>query len=162
MNAEFHENLKEARLSKGLSQKEVAEKIGVAKSTYSLYESGNREPGVPIIKKIISVLGVSGDDLIGLNDNNKDANVYSEQEIVHINKYRSIDNKGRHTVDTVLDMEYNRCTKSQQEQSTLPQNKKYIPTEEDIRSLVARNGKKLSREEAIEFISTMYDEDDED
>mgnify|MGYP002225848308 CR=1 FL=1 len=33
----FNDNLKEARLRSGLSQKEVAENIGVAKSTYSLY-----------------------------------------------------------------------------------------------------------------------------
>ena len=33
----FNENLKSAREKKGLSQKEVAEAIGVAKSTYSLY-----------------------------------------------------------------------------------------------------------------------------
>lgn len=33
----------------------------------------------------------------------------SEDEKVRINKYRFIDEKGRHTVDTVLEMEYNRC-----------------------------------------------------
>lgn len=38
---------------------------------------------------------------------------------------------------------------------------RYVPTEEDIRSLVARNGRKMTREEAIEFISEMYTDDDE-
>ncbi len=61
----FYENLKKARLEKRLSQKEVAEAIGVAKSTYSLYESGKREPNVKTIKKIASFLGVSGDSLLG-------------------------------------------------------------------------------------------------
>ena len=51
MGDNFNDNLKEARLRSGLSQKEVAENIGVAKSTYSLYESGNREPNVNTIKK---------------------------------------------------------------------------------------------------------------
>ena len=51
----FNENLKSAREKKGLSQKEVAEAIGVAKSTYSLYESGNREPNVQTIKRIADV-----------------------------------------------------------------------------------------------------------
>ena len=46
MGEHFNENLKEIRLKKGFSQKKVAENIGVAKSTYSLYESGNREPNV--------------------------------------------------------------------------------------------------------------------
>ena len=61
----FYENLKAARKEKNLSQKEVAEAIGVAKSTYSLYESGKREPNVKTIKKIADFLGVSGDSLLG-------------------------------------------------------------------------------------------------
>lgn len=51
MGEHFNENLKEARLKSGLSQKDLSENIGVAKSTYSLYESGKREPNVDTIKK---------------------------------------------------------------------------------------------------------------
>lgn len=46
MGGTFNQNLKKAREQKGLTQKDVAEIIGVAKSTYSLYESGSREPNV--------------------------------------------------------------------------------------------------------------------
>ena len=67
MGTEFSDNLKLARLTAGKSQKDVAETIGVAKSTYSLYESGNREPGVPIIKKIARCLNVSADALLGID-----------------------------------------------------------------------------------------------
>ena len=59
MGENFNENLKKARLESGLSQKELSENIGVAKSTYSLYESGKREPNVNTIKKIASALNVS-------------------------------------------------------------------------------------------------------
>lgn len=41
------------------------------------------------------------------NDSNHPFVSKTEQE--HLRKYRSIDNKGKHTVDTVLEMEYNRC-----------------------------------------------------
>lgn len=68
MSENFHENLKTARLLKGVSQKDVAENIGVAKSTYSLYESGNREPNVLTIKKIASYLDVSANSLLGLEE----------------------------------------------------------------------------------------------
>ena len=51
MGDKFNENLKNARERKEITQKEMAERIGVAKSTYSLYESGNREPNVQTIKK---------------------------------------------------------------------------------------------------------------
>ena len=44
MGEKFNENLKECRLQSGYTQKEISENIGVAKSTYSLYESGSREP----------------------------------------------------------------------------------------------------------------------
>lgn len=66
MGENFNENLKRAREQKGMSQKDVSEKIGVAKSTYSLYESGNREPNVHTIKKISDVLDISADELLGI------------------------------------------------------------------------------------------------
>lgn len=68
MGEKFNENLKNAREKRGLSQKDVAEKIGVAKSTYSLYESGNREPNVQTIKKIADLLKITADELLGLDE----------------------------------------------------------------------------------------------
>lgn len=68
MGDKFNENLRIARERRGLTQKEMSEQIGVAKSTYSLYESGNREPNVQTIKKIADVLNVSADELLGLEN----------------------------------------------------------------------------------------------
>ena len=68
MGDNFNENLKEARLKSGISQKDLAENIGVAKSTYSLYESGKRKPNVDTIKKIASSLNVSADTLLGIDN----------------------------------------------------------------------------------------------
>ena len=67
MGDKFNENLRIAREKKNMTQKELADIIGVAKSTYSLYESGNREPNVQTIKKIADALSVSADTLLGLN-----------------------------------------------------------------------------------------------
>lgn len=73
--------------------KEVADGIGVAKSTYSLYESGNREPNVQTIKKISDVLNVSADELLGLNSENTtiaahfDGNEYTAEELEDIRAY---------------------------------------------------------------------------
>ncbi len=44
----------------------MAESIGVAQSTYSLYEKGAREPNIDKIIKISSVLGVTSDELLGI------------------------------------------------------------------------------------------------
>lgn len=62
----FHENLKAARLKKGLSQQEVADMVGIAKSTYSMWETGKREPNLMKIIALTKILDVSGDELLGL------------------------------------------------------------------------------------------------
>lgn len=67
--SEFSENLKKARKQKGMTQAEIADLIGVAKSTYSLYESGKREPDVLKIKQLASVLNTTGDELLGIEAN---------------------------------------------------------------------------------------------
>ena len=65
MSDKFHVNLREARKLSGMMQKEVAEKVGIARSTYALYETGERSPDVEVVKKLATVLNVSGDYLIG-------------------------------------------------------------------------------------------------
>lgn len=93
MGENFNENLKEARIKSGLSQKEVSENIGVAKSTYSLYESGKREPNVDTIKKIASALNVSADTLLGIDEEpttlaaHFDGDEYTEDELDEIKQF---------------------------------------------------------------------------
>lgn len=93
MGENFNENLKEARIKSGLSQKEVSENIGVAKSTYSLYESGNREPNVNTIKKIADVLNVSADTLLGIDEEpttlaaHFDGDEYTEEQLDRIKEF---------------------------------------------------------------------------
>ena len=93
MGDKFNENLKVARERKGLSQKDISESIGVAKSTYSLYESGNREPNVQTIKKIADTLNVSADELLGIDDEphtiaaHFDGDEYTEAELDKIKEF---------------------------------------------------------------------------
>jgi len=93
MGDKFNENLKIARERRRISQKDMAESIGVAKSTYSLYESGNREPNVQTIKKIADVLNVSADELLGINEEpltiaaHFDGTEYTEEELDEIRQF---------------------------------------------------------------------------
>lgn len=92
MGEKFNENLREERENRGYSQKEMSELIGVAKSTYSLYESGNREPNVMTIKKIADVLNVSADRLLGLEDSTTiaahfDGEEFTESELEEIKQF---------------------------------------------------------------------------
>ena len=90
MGENFNENLKEARLKSGLSQKDLSENIGVANS---LYESGKREPNVDTIKKIASTLNVSADTLLGIDEEpttlaaHFDGDEYTEDELDEIRQF---------------------------------------------------------------------------
>ncbi len=64
----FGDRLREARLNKGLTQEQLAKEIGVAKSTLTGYEKGNREPDVFKIKKIIEVLGIEAEFLFDIKN----------------------------------------------------------------------------------------------
>ena len=58
------QKLIEARKSRGLTQKDVAEAIGVSRQAYANYETGNREPDFRTLLKIAECLGVSTDYLL--------------------------------------------------------------------------------------------------
>jgi transcriptional regulator with XRE-family HTH domain len=47
-----------ARLEAGLSQRELAERAGVAQSEIARIESGNREPSIPTLQKILAGAGL--------------------------------------------------------------------------------------------------------
>ncbi len=51
--------IREARKGKGLTQKEVGEKLGITEGAYNRYESGKQNLTVETIGKICNALGVS-------------------------------------------------------------------------------------------------------
>lgn len=57
--------LKELRKDRRLSQEEVAKKIGVGRTTYAMYEQGNRQPDNETLSKIADIFEVTTDYLIG-------------------------------------------------------------------------------------------------
>lgn len=62
---EFKDRLKELRALKGLSQVELAEKLGVSKSLIGAYETGDRNPGYENLEEIADYFNVSMDYLTG-------------------------------------------------------------------------------------------------
>ena len=59
----FTERLKEARISVGYTQQQVADAMGITNSTYCGYETGKRQPDVAKIKQLAKILKTSGDFL---------------------------------------------------------------------------------------------------
>ena len=58
------ENITRIRKSKNISQGELAEKIGVDRSSISHYESGSKSPSITNLEKIAEALNVSIDELL--------------------------------------------------------------------------------------------------
>ena len=61
----FAENLGFVRRARGYSQAYMAEKLGIARSTYAGYETGKRSPDVEMFAKISKELFISADELLG-------------------------------------------------------------------------------------------------
>ena len=59
------EKMKKIRTEKGLSQKEVAKRLGVSQPSYAQYESGKRKPKFETIQKIAKALEVTFNELYG-------------------------------------------------------------------------------------------------
>ncbi len=79
------EKLREVRISRGMSQVELAKLLGVTKQSVSNWENDNIQPSVEMLVKIAAALSVSTDYLLEL-----DSKTYLEvtgltsQEISHI------------------------------------------------------------------------------
>lgn len=55
------DKLKMLRKERGLTQSQVAEKIGQERSTVACYENGSRKPAVDVLEKLASLYGVTLD-----------------------------------------------------------------------------------------------------
>lgn len=64
---EFHEELKAARIKTGLTQQQIADELGITKSTYCGYETAKRSPDPQRIKQLAKVLHVSADALLDIS-----------------------------------------------------------------------------------------------
>lgn len=109
------ERLRQLRENKKLSQKEVADLIGVARPTYVLYETGKSRP-IRKIKELCELFKVSSDYLLG-NDTSKPirsdvANLpdnviqIDKRERALLDKFRQLSEVGKMKVEARLDAEY--------------------------------------------------------
>lgn len=70
MNFSFR--LKELRVGRKLNQQEVADNLGIARTTYASYEQGKREPDHETLVKIADFFDVSIDFLLRGEDHYRD------------------------------------------------------------------------------------------
>ena len=86
--------LKELRLQKGFTQRQIADYIGCLPSVYSRYENGDREPSIEALILLSRFLGVTIDYLVG-NEVADSSNELTSYEISLINAAREADDRAR-------------------------------------------------------------------
>ena len=68
----FGQRLRDLRLKKGLTQKELAYKLGVSPSAVGMYEQGRREPENALLSELCRILDTTTDYLIGFTKTPQD------------------------------------------------------------------------------------------
>ena len=100
--------IRAAREAKGLTQLQLAEKIGnISKNGLSLWENNKNRPDFDKLIKLCEILNVSADEILGLKI---DSNRPTLEEVERNRKIRVLDEHGLEMVDFVVDKEYARVT----------------------------------------------------
>ena len=109
----INEIIKQRRIELELTLKDIAKALNVSESTVSRYESSEiQNMGIDKIEALSKILKCSPGYLMGwITEKELPTTEQSitDKEKELLNKYNELDEKGKHTVNTILDMEYNRC-----------------------------------------------------
>lgn len=91
----FGERLKALRTGQGFTQQGLANRLGVAKSVVSYYESGDRFPSYDVLVKISGIFLVTTDYLLGIERKRTiDVSKLSDENIaVVLSVARALENK---------------------------------------------------------------------
>ncbi len=104
----INDRIKEARKNKGITQEQLGELIGVAKTTITGYEK-NREPSAAKVGEIADALDVDVNFLFQDEVKKLHENRATPLEMEHlVKKYRDLDDHGKKMVDFTLKEEYER------------------------------------------------------
>ena len=76
MSEKFNERLQQAISRSGMTQKELAEKVGITEAAVSHYLKGDRMPRSAVAVKLADVLNMSVDELMGGNTETSFDEVY--------------------------------------------------------------------------------------
>lgn len=120
--ADIGKRIREKREALGITQEELAVRLGYKnKSTIAKIENGTNDIVQSKVVEFANALNTSVSYLMGWKEELQAQSQLqisqSEQSLLH--KYHSLDDKGKHTVDTVLEMEYNRCNDNRSEESMI-------------------------------------------
>ncbi len=115
------ERIKQLRKENGMTQVDMAQKLGVTKGTVSTWETDSRVPGFETLNQMCDMFQRSLDYLMGRSDDATPP-VRTDEELTelaisqvaedlteYVVKYCRLDQYGRDAVEAVIRAEYNRC-----------------------------------------------------
>ena len=117
------DRIKQLRKQKGLTQKEMAEAVGVGVSTVAMWESGKRTPSFKLLNDLSDLFDKSIDYILGTSDDDRspklnDAQVEQlgtweiQSELIDIlRQYLQLDEYGKMNIRSLLNRELVRCQK---------------------------------------------------
>lgn len=101
----FGERIIKSREGLNMSQKGLAETLGISPTRLNYWEKDKRQPDIAMIKALASALHVSADYLID-NHNTQNSAPLLSNEALHIAKqYQTLDEHGKEMVEVVIDRE---------------------------------------------------------
>lgn len=113
--------LRQKRKALGLSVKDVQQRLkerGLEYSAKSIYgwEGGQRQPDADTFILLCLIYGVeSFSEITGTDDV-----LFTNEEYLFLQKYRTLDERGRETVDAVLEQQYQAMLRKKAEADPIP------------------------------------------
>lgn len=151
----FGERLKEARTLRGLTQKQLAEKLNIGSTTVTGYEKDNSEPNMLTISKIMEILEVDANFLFQDETKELYKNETTPEEFENIiKKYRIIAEyspDGADVVDMVLDRECEIAKKLKKQTEQLQEKDKRIAELEAVSPTVVELPSQLEARHLVEY-----------
>lgn len=96
-------NLKLLREERGISQRKLAEVVGVSQQSINKYENHDIEPDYAVLTQLAAYFGVSVDYIIGHSAvRSADASALTAQEAALLAAYRRLDANERASIDGVI------------------------------------------------------------
>lgn len=116
----FGERLHEIRKQNGITQQELADRIGVTKGTVSTWERNNRRPSFDMMNTLCDLFAVDLGYLSGATDSQQPlvtAQQLEDGALVQVEeylteyalKYSRLDQFGRNAVEALIRAEFERC-----------------------------------------------------
>jgi transcriptional regulator with XRE-family HTH domain len=96
------DNIKKIRISRGLTQAQLADRVGVSEKTVSSWEVNRTEPKSALYVPIANVLNCDIGELV-------DGNKILPDDSLMLKKFHALDAFGQRSVMLILNNEFERC-----------------------------------------------------